>query len=121
MPRSHLELLHHIADELDFLLSESAGVDEATFLDDEKAKRAFARSFEIIGEATKNLPNALTRKYPEVEWKAMARMRDRLIHRYFGVDYGLVWNTVKDDIPGLARKISRIIAESKGTEFNGGR
>ncbi len=58
MPRSHLELLYHISGEIAFLLSECSGVDEASFLAEEKAKRAYARSIEIIGEATKNLPDA---------------------------------------------------------------
>jgi uncharacterized protein with HEPN domain len=93
MPKSHSDLLYHILDEVNFLINESDSLTESDFIQDEKSKRAFARSIEIIGEASKQIPSEVKEAYPDVEWKAMARMRDRLIHHYFGVDYGLVWDT----------------------------
>ena len=54
------------------------------------AKRAFARSVEVIGEAVKNLPSEMYQKYPNIPWRKIAGMRDRLIHGYFSVDYELV-------------------------------
>lgn len=113
MSKSHLELLHHISDEIDFLLSESSKTDEKAFLKDEKLKRACARSFEIIGEASKNIPRNIKELYPEVEWKAMARMRDRLIHHYFGVDYELVWNIIEEDIPVFKEQLEKIMQDYK--------
>ncbi len=109
MSKSHLDLLHHILDELDFLLSESATTNLDSFLKDEKAKRAYARSFEIIGEASKNIPKNIKERYPEIEWKSMARMRDRLIHHYFGVDYELVWNIVTENIPIFKEQLKKIL------------
>jgi uncharacterized protein with HEPN domain len=54
-----------------------------------------------IGEASKKIPDDFKQKYSHLEWRAMAGMRDRLIHGYFGVDYGIVWDVVKNKIPIL--------------------
>lgn len=105
------DLLHHIIDEINFLISESGILDKNSFLADEKAKRAFARSFEIIGEAAKKIPDDFKQFHADIEWSAMARLRDKLIHHYFGVDYELVWNIVKEDIPPLRNKISKLLEE----------
>ena len=76
-------------------------------------KRAFVRSIEIIGEASKRIPDDLKQKYSHLEWQAMAGMRDRLIHGYFGVDYDIVWDVVINKIPMLHRAIKETIeAES---------
>lgn len=66
---------------------------------DDKSSSAIIRKFEIIGEATKNLPENLKEEHPEIPWKSMAGMRDRLIHAYFGIDYKLVWEAIKIEIP----------------------
>lgn len=71
------------------------------------------RSLEVIGEAVKNLPEEFREAYPEVEWRSIARMRDRLIHTYFGMDYQLVWDVVQEKLPELKRNIQRIIDSQK--------
>ena len=114
MSHSPLELLRHVLDEAEFLCSESAKLDEVSFENDEKSKRAFVRSLEIIGEASKSISIEFKQRYPHLEWKAMARMRDRLIHHYFGVDYPIVWDTVQNDIPVLREEIRRIIETEQG-------
>ncbi len=79
--------------------------------DDDKTSSAVIRKFEIIGEATKHLPKSLKEKYPEIPWNRMAGMRDRLIHAYFGVDYKLVWEAIKIEIPKLNPKLQEILKE----------
>ena len=108
MSPSPLELIQHILDEVIFLLAESASLDQDLFFADEKSKRAFTRSIEIIGEASKKLPDEFKEQWSHIDWKPIARMRDKLIH-YFGVDYDLVWDTIITDIPKLKEDISKII------------
>lgn len=87
------------------------GLEKETFLHDETLQRAFVRSLEIIGEAVKQLPNDLKQRYSHLEWRAMAGMRDRLIHGYFGVDYDIVWDVVINKIPVLQLEVEHILRQ----------
>lgn len=78
-------------------------------IDDEVLKRAITRSLEIIGEASKSIPADIKLNWPEVPWKNIAGMRDKLIHDYIGVNYTIVWDVVKNKIPEIKSVISRII------------
>lgn len=105
------DYLRHILDETQYLLKTSSGLTRQEFLQNETFRRAFVRSLEIIGEATKNLSSELRSQYSAVAWRPMAGMRDRLIHGYFGVDYEIVWDVVCNEIPMLDRAIREILAE----------
>jgi len=111
MSRSSLEYLRHILDEVIYLESRVEGLSKEEFIQDETLRRAFVRSLEVIGEATKNIPAELRQKYSYVEWRAMAGMRDRLIHRYFGIDYDLVWDVVTNKVPMLHQEIRQVIRD----------
>jgi uncharacterized protein with HEPN domain len=103
------DYLHHILAEIDFMLGESAGLTAEQFMADATLQRAFARSFEIIGQAAKNVPPEFRQQHTDIDWRSMAGMRDRLIHAYFGVDYDLVWATVRTRLPELRDRISAIL------------
>ena len=106
------EYLKHILDEIKFLLISSGDTTEDKFMRDETLQRAYSRSLEIIGEATKQLPKDFTDKYPEIDWDSMAGMRDKLIHHYFGVDYAIVWDVVKNELPKLKLQIQNLIQKT---------
>lgn len=111
MSISAVEYLRHILDETDFLQTRFEGVSKAQFLSDETLKRAAVRSLEIIGEAVKKLPDDFRNRYPDVDWRAIAGMRDRLVHDYLGVDYDIVWDAVTAKVPGLSVAVKLIVEQ----------
>jgi uncharacterized protein with HEPN domain len=105
------EYIRHILDEIDYILSRIADIDYESFLKDETLKRAFVRSIEIIGEASKKLPEEVKAKQPDIEWRKVSAMRDRLIHDYFGVDYKIVWDVAAKKLPDLRVKLHALFTK----------
>jgi len=79
------------------------------FTNDDKTSSAVIRKFEVIGEATKNVQENIRGLYPQIAWKEMAGMRDKLIHAYSEVDLNLVWMTIKQRLPQLKSAIEKIL------------
>lgn len=113
MSKSPKEYLNHIRDEVNYLMDSSANISEDQFMHNTTLQRAFSRSLEIIGEAAKNLPQDFTEDQNQIDWKSIVGMRDRLIHHYFGVDYEIVWDVVRNEIPKLKEQISVILENIK--------
>jgi uncharacterized protein with HEPN domain len=111
MSVSPVEYLRHILDETAFLTSRFGGIGKEDFLTDETLKRAAVRSLEIIGEAVKKLPDDFRNRYSAVDWRAIAGMRDRLVHDYLGVDYDIVWDAIIAKVPGLSVSVKQIIEQ----------
>ncbi len=79
------------------------------FLNDIKTQDAVVRNLEIIGEAIKNISKGLKKKYPQIPWKDLSGVRDKLIHHYFGVNLDIVWNIVKEELPEVISQIEEIL------------
>jgi uncharacterized protein with HEPN domain len=116
MTRDPKLFLHDILRSAQYIQSFVKELSYDEFIKDEKTSSAVIRKLEIIGEAAKNIPDTLKVKYPEILWKDIAGMRDHLIHGYFGVDYVMVWNTIKSDIPTFTSSISKILDELDSKE-----
>ena len=105
--------LKHILDAVSDIEQFTQGISQEEFFRNKEKQYAVLRALEIIGEATKNLSSALKNIYPDVNWRKIAGMRDKLIHAYFGVDLPLVWDTIKIDIPQLEEQAKKILASSQ--------
>jgi uncharacterized protein with HEPN domain len=71
------------------------------------------RSLEVIGEAAKKMPDSMREKYPEIPWKRMTGMRDKLIHEYFGIDLEIVWEVVTNELPPIKPLIQKVLEEEE--------
>jgi uncharacterized protein with HEPN domain len=104
-----LVYLKHILDAIKRIDEYTHGMKRRNFMDDHLVQDGTIRQLEVIGEAAKRLSKEFTDAYPNVPWKDMAGMRDRLIHGYFGVDLDAVWETLERDIPRLRGDIGGIV------------
>ena len=83
------------------------------FIKDDKSVFAVIRALEIVGEAVKHIPQDFREKHPEIPFKDIAGMRDKLIHEYFGVKLSLVWHTVKAEILPVRQAFENLLKEEK--------
>ncbi len=111
MYRDEKLFLHDIKESVEAILSYTKDMRFEEFVNDRKTYSAVIREFEIIGEAIKHLSKDLLLRYDDIGWRDMRDFRNILIHEYFGVDFEIVYNTIKDDIPKLKIAIDKMIKE----------
>lgn len=108
--------LLHVREAIGRIQEYSAGGREF-FMGSRMAQDAVIRNIEIIGEAVKNVSPALKARHPDIPWKRVAGMRDKLIHEYFGVNIRLVWDVVEKETPELLKNIEKILEELSGPQL----
>src|SRR6202044_2916074 len=84
------------------------GMDQEQFGQDEKTVDAVARNLEILGEATRQLPEYFVAQFPKVPWRQMAGLRNRIVHDYFGLDLEIIWQVVRHDLPQLRSQLESL-------------
>jgi uncharacterized protein with HEPN domain len=105
--------LRHILDAVSRIEEYTKEIEYKNFMENHLVQDGVIRQIEIIGEATKRLSDKTRDNYPDVPWKDMTGMRDKLIHDYLGVDIDAVWDTVKEDIPILKNKLKDLLEKGE--------
>jgi uncharacterized protein with HEPN domain len=111
MNHEFLDFVEDMLDAMDKAEILVEGFSYSEFETDFRTNFAVVRALEIIGEAAKRLPTSLREQYPEIPWRGMAGMRDRIIHGYDTLDLQIVWDVVIQDIPEIKPQIQQILAD----------
>jgi uncharacterized protein with HEPN domain len=107
--RDYKLYLHDIKEAVEKIETFTKGFTFKEFTEDAKTVDAVIRNLEILGEAANHIPKRVKEEHPDIDWKAMAGMRNILAHEYFGVRMGIIWKTIKERLPELKQKIEEIL------------
>ncbi len=113
MTREWKFFIQDIYDAIQYIEEFVGSMKRKDFLADEKTRSAVAFKIENIGEASKNIPREIKAKYKDLPWTEMARMRDKITHFYFGINYKVVWLVVKKELPAIEPAIAKILSDLK--------
>jgi uncharacterized protein with HEPN domain len=98
---------------MDFLAENCAAIEMQDLMTNKVLSRACLKSLEIIGEASRNISEDLKTAHPEMPWRQMSGMRNKLVHHYFGVDWEIVDDVLKNELPDLRSNILRLLSEQR--------
>jgi uncharacterized protein with HEPN domain len=107
--KDELVYVRHIKDEITFLNTITRGRGPDDLVQDDYFSHAVRSALEIIGEAAKNVPEQVKQESPDIPWRDMAALRDRIIHGYFSIDYSIVWNVITTDLPAIEPGITSLL------------
>ena len=110
MLREHLLFLQDIRSSCNKIMTYTKAYSRQAFFQSQMVYDATLHNIAIIGEAVKQIPDAIRGQYPDIEWRKIGRMRDIVIHHYFGIDENIVWDVVQNKIPALLEQVEKILA-----------
>lgn len=110
--------LEHILDAIELIDGYIKDISFELFKESIQLQDSVIRRLEIIGEAVKNIPTEIHEQHPDIPWKEMARMRDVLIHKYFGVDLDLTWSAIMEENPRIKPLIKQLLQHLKESKSN---
>ncbi len=111
MKRNYNLFIEDILDSIETIEHFVENMSFEDFVQDDKTSSAVIRKLEIMGEAAKNIPKDVRQKYKEVPWSDMAKIRDKIIHTYFGINYQIIWKVIKERLPEIKPIISKGLKE----------
>lgn len=111
--RRDRDFLNDIREAIQRIAAYTKGMTYSRFLKDIKTQDAVVRNLEVIGEATKNLSSRLKKTYPQIPWKDLAGVRDKMIHHYFGISYEIVWKIAREQLPQLLPQVEAILTRER--------
>jgi len=116
--REYKDYLTDIVEAMNSAMKFVENMNYSDFLQDDKTTSAVIQKLGVIGEATKNIPDEIRNEYPQIPWKDIAGMRDKLIHEYFGADLKRIWQTIKEDLPKIKPEIKEILRKNSSSARN---
>jgi uncharacterized protein with HEPN domain len=108
MSRQDSDYLYDIQQAIERIQSYASGLSYEQFLDDIKTQDAVIRNLQVMGEAVRKLSGSLIERYPEIPWREIAGLRNRIVHDYFGINFEIIWTVVQVEIPHLSHQITRV-------------
>lgn len=109
--RSNKELLQDILECIQKIFRYTEGIHYQDFIQDEKTIDAVVRNFEIIGEAANRVEESVKTQFPYVEWRRIIGLRNRIVHDYFGIDLGIIWQIIEENLQDFQIQIEEIMDE----------
>ena len=116
--RNHIHYLEDMLESMRRIQRYTEGISFEEFTLSTLKTDAVIRNLEIIGEASKNVPESLKSKYPEIPWRSMYGLRNYMVHEYFGVDLNNIWKIINDELPENIIDLMTIIKSEKDDNFN---
>ena len=112
--RSSALLLYDIFQSIEKIEEFTRGISFDQMMTDERTKDAVLSNLQVIGEASKNLSESMIANHPEVDWSGLAGVRDIVTHRYFRVDWHLLWTSIHEELPVLKDQVRNLMKEESG-------